>query len=385
MRLGRKGLDHLAELHARYIAALRTPRRKCLVLDLDNTLWGGVLGEDGPEGIVLGQEGVGLAYREFQLAALALARRGVVLAVASKNNASDVAEVLDNHPEMVLRRRDFACLEVHWSPKSESLPRIAEQLNLGLDSFVFWDDEPREREIVRSQHPAVWVPEVPADPSGYARALLGLPCFDVLNLTEEDRQRGEMYRQEAERKQWMQTTPANLDEFHQSLDMRVTLERADGYAVSRVAQLTQRTNQFNFTTRRYTEADIRAMLADASVSVYTLALEDRFGKLGVVGAAIVRRDAKEWQLDTFLMSCRALGRGAEEWFLAELCAEAAAAGARLHGSFIPSAKNAPARQFLTRLNVALDANADGTCRFEIDSAHVTAPHWIARVQRSVTV
>ena len=145
MRLNRAGIGHLAVLYVRYLSALLLPRRKCLVLDLDNTLWGGVLGEDGIDGIILGQEGVGLAFREFQLALKALAQRGVLLAVASKNNPADALEVIDHHPEMVLRRNDFACLEIHWNPKSESLPRIAHQLNLGLESFVFWDDEPRER------------------------------------------------------------------------------------------------------------------------------------------------------------------------------------------------------------------------------------------------
>ena len=166
----------------------------------------------------IGQEGIGLAFREFQLALKALAQRGVILAVASKNNPADALEVFDHHPEMVLRRNDFACLEIHWNPKSESLPRIAQQLNLGLESFVFWDDEPREREVVRSQHPAVFVPEVPADPSAYAKAVLALDCFDVLNLTEEDRRRGEMYREETDRQQWLSAArPNDLAEFYRSL------------------------------------------------------------------------------------------------------------------------------------------------------------------------
>jgi FkbH-like protein len=323
MRLGRAGLARLVDLYQRYLAALLMPRRKVLVLDLDNTLWGGVLGEDGVDGIAIGQEGIGLAYREFQLAIRALTRRGVVLAIASKNNTDDAWDVIDRHPEMVLRRRDFACAEIHWSPKSESLPRIAQQLNLGLDSFVFWDDEPREREIVRSQHPAVLVPEVPADPSDYARALLELSCFDVLSLTDEDRQRGEMYRQEADRQQWLEAaTPSDLSEFYCSLNMKVTIARPDDFGVARFAQLTQRTNQFNFTTRRYTEGDLRATVADPSCGLYTVSLEDRFGKLGVVGAAIVERGNDAWHLDAFLMSCRALGRGVEDAFLATLVAEA---------------------------------------------------------------
>jgi FkbH-like protein len=384
MRLGRVGLEHLATLYRRYLLALTTPRRKCLVLDLDNTLWGGVLGEDGTEGIVIGQEGIGLAFREFQLAILALAQRGVVLAIASKNNPADALEVLDNHPEMVLRPRDFACLEIHWNPKSESLPRIADQLNLGLDSFVFWDDEPREREIVRDQHPSVLVPDVPADPSAYARTLLNLECFDVLSLTDEDRRRGEMYRQEASRQQWLSNvSPSNLDEFYRSLQMTVSIDRPDGYTVSRFAQLTQRTNQFNFTTQRYTESEIRAKLSDESRDLRTVSLKDRFGDLGVVGAAIVNRGAGLWELDTFLMSCRALGRGVEDAFLAALASEAKKAGVILCGKFIPSKKNEPARQFLDRLRFPTEVDADSSLRFKIDPAAVAFPPWISRADRSV--
>src|SRR5262249_41143541 len=151
----------------------------------------------------------------------------------------------------------------HWQPKSESLPRIAKHLNLGLESFVFWDDEPREREIVRTQHPKVFVPEVPSDPSGYARTLLELSCFDVLSMTEEDRRRGQMYREEAERQQFLDAeSPTNLDEFYRSLGMAVKICRPDNFGVVRLAQLTQRTNQFNFTTRRYTEGEVRSMLVD---------------------------------------------------------------------------------------------------------------------------
>ncbi|HZZ26615.1 MAG TPA: HAD-IIIC family phosphatase [Pirellulales bacterium] len=379
MHFGRGALNHVAALYARYLAALFTPRRKCLVLDLDNTLWGGVLGEDGPQGIALGQEGIGLAFREFQLAILALAQRGVILAVASKNNPADAWEVIDRHPEMILRRQDFACLEIHWNPKSESLPRIAETLNLALDSFVFWDDEPREREIVRTQHPAVFVPEVPADPSEYARALLNLDCFDVLNLTDEDRRRGKMYHQEADRQQWLTAASAtNLGEFYRSLNMTICIAQPDAYAVPRFAQLTQRTNQFNFTTRRYTEGDIRAKLSDPSFGLYTISLEDRFGKLGLIGAAIVERQNKAWLLDTFLMSCRALGRGVEDAFLSMLATEAADAGLALHGTFISTKKNVPARQFLERLKIQLQAVGEENFTFQIDPAHVAFPSWIGK-------
>ena len=383
MRLSRAGLGHLAALYARYLSALLLPRRKCLVLDLDNTLWSGVLGEVGADGITIGQEGVGLAFREFQLALKALAQRGVLLAVASKNNPGDVLEVLERHPEMVLRRNDFACLEIHWNPKSDSLVHIAQQLNVGLESFVFWDDEPREREVVRSQHPEVLVPEVPADPSAYTKAVLALNCFDMLNLTEEDRRRSEMYREETDRQQWLSAPrPGDLAEFYRSLNMVMTIEQPDAFAVSRLAQLTQRTNQFNFTTRRYSEGEIRAKLADPLYGLYVVNLEDRFGKLGVIGAAIVNRKNENWELDTFLMSCRVLGRGAEEAFLTMLAAEAAQASAELRGEFIPTKKNDPARQFLRRLKFEPPGMVSGPFQFRIEPNQVAVPQWITIDERS---
>jgi FkbH-like protein len=383
MRLGRAGTAQLAKLYLRYLSALLLPRRKVLVLDLDNTLWGGVLGEDGIDGIAISHEGIGLAFREFQLAILALAQRGIVLAIASKNNPADAMEVLEHHPEMVLRRRDFACVEIHWNPKSESLPRIAQQLNLGLDSFVFWDDEPREREIVRTQHPTVFVPDVPADPSDYARALLDLECFDVLNLTAEDWQRGEMYRQEADRQQWLTAaSPADLGEFYRSLNMVVSVAVPDTYAVPRFAQLTQRTNQFNFTTRRYSEGDIRSMLADPMRRLYTVSLKDRFGELGVVGAAIICQSADAWQLDTFLMSCRALGRGVEDAFLAMLVAEAEQSKTKLIGEFITTKKNAPALQFLQRIGATLRPIDDLRHTFELKPSLIHCPSWITLLEES---
>jgi FkbH-like protein len=246
-----------------------------------------------------------------------------------------------------------------------------------LDSFVFWDDEPREREVVRNQHPAVLVPEVPADPSTYAKIVLGLECFDVLGLTEEDRRRGAMYREESDRQQWLSAAPAaDLGEFYHSLKMAVTIERPDAFAVPRVAQLTQRTNQFNFTTRRYDEGEIRAKLDDPRYGIYVISLEDRFGKLGVIGAAIVVRKTDAWDLDTFLMSCRALGRGVEDAFLATLAANATAAGAKLRGEFISTKKNLPARQFLARLNLVPEGANAAPHSFEIDSKKVAVPGWI---------
>lgn len=349
MRLASPSLPLLAAAWARHLAALYTPRRKCLVLDLDNTLWGGVLGEDGPGGIQIGHSGIGLAYREFQMAVLALSSRGVILAAASKNNLDDVLPVLRDHPDMVLRPEHFACLEIHWQDKPESLRRIAERLNIGRDSLVFWDDNPLERGMVKSQLPEVLVPDVPDDPSEYAQFLRGLPCFDAVALTKEDRSRGQMYREQVERDTFLaQGPPQSLDAYYTSLEMVATIEPATDTSIPRIAQLTQRTNQLNLTTRRYTEADVRSAAKDPSCRVYGLSLRDRFGDLGLIGAAIVRERPDEWELDTFLMSCRALGRRVEETFASHLAEVAAQAGKPLRGVFLPTKKNAPMRELLER-------------------------------------
>lgn len=377
MRLANSSVKLLADAYAQLFAAQLTPRKKCLVLDLDNTLWGGVIGEDGVGGIQLGHSGIGLAFREFQLAVLALARRGVILAIASKNNTNDAMDALQNHPDMVLRPEHFAVMQIHWSEKSESVRRIAELLNIGVDSLVFWDDNPMERGVVRNLVPDVLVPEVPADASEYVTFLRALDCFDTTLLTAEDQARGRMYREQVERDSFLDNaSPQSLDEYYASLQMKIHIERATDTAVARIAQLTQRTNQFNLTTRRYTDADVRARVANPEWLVYTLSLKDRFGDLGLIGAAMVRVGDPAWELDTFLMSCRALGRRVEEAFVAYLVDLAAAEGKPLRGVFIPTKKTAPIQEMLVRNQWLLDQapNADGQLRVELTSRPV--PEWL---------
>jgi FkbH-like protein len=381
MRLARSALPLLARHYARYLAALYTPRRKCLVLDLDNTLWGGVIGEDGLSGIQVGHEGLGLAYHEFQMAVLALSRRGVILAVCSKNNSDDALAVLRDHPDMVLRPDHLACLEINWDTKPENLRRIAKRLNVGLDSLVFWDDDPIERELVRQQLPEVLVVDVSEDPSDYVTCLLDLDCFDILSLTDEDRQRDALYRQQAQRELYLdQLQIASLADFYSSLEMIVAIQEASDFALVRVAQLTQRTNQFNLTTHRYSENEVRALAADPYHQIYSLQLKDRFGDLGIVGAAIVRCEGGSRYLDTFLMSCRALGRGVEDAFLAYLLRRAGEAEAPLIGCFRPSKKNAPARAFLAKYGLGPPGDwQDGVWEFQISGSAVNSPEWITIV------
>ena len=383
MRLARMASPILAHHYARYLAALYTPRRKCLVLDLDNTLWGGVIGEDGLSGIQLGHQGLGLAYREFQMAALALSQRGVILAVCSKNNPDDAFAALRDHPDMVLRPDHFACLEINWNTKPENLRRIARRLNIGLDSLVFWDDRPIEREMVRDQLPEVLVVNVPEDPSDYAAHLLELDCFDILSLTDEDRRRSKMYHQQVQRELYVeQSQPGSLADFYSSLEVVVTIKAANDFTLPRVAQLTQRTNQFNLTTRRYSENEVRAMAADPLYRIYSLQLRDRFGDLGIVGAAIVRCEPRRWLLDTFLMSCRALGWTVEDAFLAYLVSQATEARTRLTGCFRPTKKNAPVHAFLVKHGFGPPEDWHGDV-WEFEVPMMEQPQWITIMAEDV--
>jgi FkbH-like protein len=377
IRLSHEAIGKLAELHALYLATLLQARKKCLVLDLDNTLWGGIIGEDGMSGIQLGQSGLGLAFREFQMAILSLFGKGVILAISSKNNPEEVQQVFSEHSEMVLGWEHFAASEINWEDKATGIERLAKRLNIGLDSMVFLDDNPVERELVRMRLPEVMVPELPADPSAYASFLLGLDCFYTLRLTDEDRQRGVLYRQQAEREAFLSQTPvSSLEDYYSMLEMVVTLREADAAISARVAQLTQRTNQFNLTTRRYSERDILAMMADPRWRLFALDLEDKFGTYGTVGLAIVYQDGKAWQLDTFLMSCRALGRAVEEAFLWYVALQAESAGASLSGTFVPTKKNKPAEAFLQRNGLLPESLEDGEHAFEVRSDALAKPDWL---------
>ncbi len=323
-----------------------TPK-KCLVLDLDNTLWGGVLGEVGRDGIGLGPDYPGNVFLDFQRRILALRDSGILLAAASKNNAADVEEVFAQHPASLIKREHFAAFEVHWEDKATSLRRIAATLNIGLDALVFFDDNPVEREWVREQLPMVTVLEVPKSPMGYVRALAESGCFDLVALTSEDRQRAALYREETGR-QALQQQAGSLEEFLASLNMTLTVGRVDENTLPRVAQLLGKTNQFNLTTRRHGAAELQAMI-DAGAIVLWARVKDRFGDAGLIAAAVLVPEGEAWRIDTFLMSCRVIGRGVETALLAVMEKMIHQRGARLMiGEFISTTKNQPAADFLSR-------------------------------------
>jgi len=341
-------LGNLALEYMKYFRALGGLTKKCLVLDLDNTLWGGVVGEDGVEGIQLGANYPGSAFVEFQRVVLDLYRRGVILAIASKNNPADVDAVFNNHKFMLLRKEYFAELQIHWEPKSESLKRIAKQLSIGLEHMVFADDNPAECEQVRRELPMLSVIHLPSRPELYADALSAEGLFDTLALSDEDRRRGQLYQQRAQA-QTMLSASGNLEDYYRDLAMELTIARVDQTSLARAAQLTQKTNQFNLTTIRYSEAELAKRMADPDWIAITVSVRDRFGDNGIVGVMMARADADGLDIDTFLLSCRVIGRAVESAMLAHLCDAAQARGlTKLYGKVIPTDKNVPSRDLFDK-------------------------------------
>ncbi|HEX8036246.1 MAG TPA: HAD-IIIC family phosphatase [Ktedonobacterales bacterium] len=380
MGIGEGALGAVTSEYMRAIKALKGLTRKCLVLDLDNTLWGGVVGEDGPHGIALGQEAPGNAYRAFQEAILSLWKRGVILAINSKNNEADALEVLEQHPDMVLRPSHFAAMRINWLDKATNLRSIAEELNIGLDSMVFVDDNPAECALVRSRLPQVLTVALPQDPALYRGTLLALTDFDTLTLTDEDRKRGQLYALRRERQQWEASHSGDLGGYLSDLQLQVKVEAADTFAIPRITQLIGKTNQFNVTTRRHSETMVRSFAASGDSSVYSVRVQDRFGDHGLVGAAIVKHLGETWEIDSLLMSCRVLARGVETALLSVLADTARQHGAStLRGVFIPTAKNAPARDFYRDHGFSLiREEQDGTQIWELDlhTATVAPPSWL---------
>ena len=374
---------HLAAEHLKYLRALNGLSKKCLVVDLDNTLWGGVLGEEGPLGIQLGATYPGSAFVEFQHRLLDLHTRGVILAVASKNNPSDVDEVFQANPAMVLKKSHFAEMQVHWNSKTVSLPEIARRLNIGLEHCVFADDNPVECEEVRRSLPMVTVIELPSQPERYSEVLLQEGLFDTLGLTDEDRRRGELYRQRAEA-ETLRASIGSVEDYYRDLQMELSLAPVDRISLPRAAQLTQKTNQFNATTRRYSEADIERRTSDANWIVTSIGVRDRFGDNGIVGFVMAHCEDGVLNVDTFLLSCRVIGRGVETAMLAHLCDCARAKEARsLTATVIPSSKNEPVRDLFARHGfVRVNEEADGTTRwaFDLTQSEIAWPGWFTTHQ-----
>jgi len=340
-----KYLPKLCEEHISYIKPLMSLTKKCIVLDLDNTLWGGIIGEEGLEGIKLGPTPEGRPFLEFQKYILSLFNRGIILAINSKNNPEDVLNVLRNHPHMILKEKHFASIKINWDDKISNMRAIAEEINIGFDSLVFFDDDKLNREMIKTALPEVKVVDLPEDPSLYLKTLMELNDFNSFHFSEEDKKKGQMYVDQRKRQELSKTT-TDITEYLKALNMVVTIEKATNFIIPRISQLTQKTNQFNMTTRRYLEGDIKKFSENKDYLVFSIKVEDKFGDNGITGMAIVKKETENWLIDTFLLSCRIIGRRVEETMLAYIVEEAKKKRIKtLIGQFIPTKKNIPAKDF----------------------------------------
>ena len=346
---------------ATVIAAQRGKAKKCMVLDLDNTLWGGVIGDDGIGGILLGHgDPEGEAFLAFQQYVDAIRRRGIILAVCSKNDETIARDVFLNHPEMVLRLDHIACFVANWEDKASNLRRIAQTLEIGLDSLVFVDDNPAERGLVRRYLPEVAVPELPLDVVGYIQAIERHHYFQTISVGTEDLQRTSMYQANAQRRE-AETSAGTIDDFLASLNMVATVGPVTDANVERVAQLLARSNQFNLTTRRHSASAVLAMAKDPAFITITVSLRDRFGDNGLISVLLGEGKAQEIRVDTWIMSCRVLKRGVERMLLQQLCTAARERSAMaITGEYIPTAKNGLVRDHYRDLGFKpVSADPDG--------------------------
>jgi len=346
-------IDMMPAVAERILSVIETIKgrvKKCLVTDLDNTIWGGIVGEDGMEGIQIGELGIGKAYTDLQLWMKELSKRGIALAVCSKNDEDKAREPFEKHPDMVLRMEDIAVFIANWRDKAENIREICRILNIGLDSVVFIDDSPFERQLVREMLPEVTVPELPKDPSMYLAELQRLNLFETVNISEEDRERGRLYRQEAQREE-LRKRGVSFEEYLENLGMTAELKTFDKYSIPRVAQLTQRSNQFNLRTIRYTEQDIEKIADDReNYTTLSVSLRDRFGEYGLIGVVILKKISPDaWFIDTLLMSCRVLKRGVEEFIFNEIVNLARKSGINyIIGEYLPTVKNKMVEDLLER-------------------------------------
>jgi FkbH-like protein len=356
-----------SEMLARILGALRGKSRRCLILDLDNTLWGGVIGDDGLEGIIIGQgNATGEAHLAVQHTALGLRARGVVLAVSSKNTDEIARTPFQKHPEMALREEHIAVFQANWNDKATNIRAIAGELNLGLDAMVFLDDNPVERGLVRQMLPQVAVPELPADPALYARTLLAAGYFEAVAFSEEDRKRADFYSQNARRVS-LQKQAGDMESYLRSLQMVMTIAPFDAVGRARISQLANKSNQFNLTTRRYSEADIAAIEVDPACHHWQIRLSDIYGDNGMISVIICRDKGKEWEIDTWLMSCRVLGRKVEDAALQKIIAQAKKHGIeKLIGVYLPTGRNGLVTDHYIKLGFTLDTqNEDGSKRYHL--------------------
>lgn len=360
-------LPYVASRVVDIIAAIKGQFKKCLILDLDNTVWGGVIGDDGLEGIELGHGlGIGKAFTEFQMWVKKLKQRGIIICVASKNNEETAKEPFEKHPDMVLKLEDIAVFQANWETKVDNIRTIQSILNIGFDSMVFLDDNPFERNMVRENIPGITVPELPDDPAMYLEYLYSLNLFETASYSNADKDRTKQYQVEAKRVS-LSKTFTNEADFLKSLNMVSVVSGFTKFNTPRVAQLSQRSNQFNLRTVRYTEADIEMMAKDPDVIDLSFTLEDRFGDNGLIAVVIMKKIAAETLfVDTWFMSCRVLKRGMENFTLNTMVEYAKMKGfKKIIGEYLPTNKNKMVEQHYPNLGF-LSVNSDNSSQYILD-------------------
>ncbi|BBJ28315.1 HAD-IIIC family phosphatase [Athalassotoga saccharophila] len=369
MRFSMNGEKIIVSEVSKIFFAFKGGQKKCIVLDLDNTLWGGIIGEDGINGISLSDVKEGSQYKDFQKRLKDLKNMGVLLAIASKNNFDDAIEVIRNHPHMVLKEEDFVSMKINWDPKYVNIQKIAEDLNIGLNSIVFIDDDKFERESVKTQLPEVEVPDFPQDSTMLAKWITQLQkdYFEFIEVTEEDLEKTEMYKSQEKRKTLLEQS-ASFEDYLSSLEMKLKIWNLKKEDLPRAAQLTQKTNQFNVTTKRYTEFDLEKMMADPNFSVYIGSVADKFGDNGKVVFLIVKKDKDIAYIDTFLMSCRVMGRHIEDHVMDFVEEEMKKQGIKkIRASYIPTKKNISVKNLWDDLGYKrISEGQNGEVSYEID-------------------
>jgi len=355
MPINPKLVPQFIKWFSRQLDVLAMRRKKCIVIDLDNTLWSGILGEDGIDGIKMGEDYPGNGYRFFQAYLLELSRMGIILAICSKNNESDVFAVLDNHPDMLLKKDNFSAYRINWNNKADNIKEIALELNIGMDSMVFIDDNPAERELIKQAFPEVCVPDFPEHLYLYPVFIKQLTddYFSAYALTEEDLIKTRQYMENAERAQH-KSQFADMDAYLRSLEIKLTIEKLNEFNKARFAQMTQKTNQFNLTTRRYTETEIQSF-ADNGGLVYGLRVRDKFGDYGLTGLMIILFDKQNAYIDTLLLSCRILGKKIEYVFVKFILIKLKKNGIQqIRASYIKTAKNEQVEKFYDSIGFSVN-------------------------------
>ena len=332
--------------------AIHMRRKKCIVLDLDNTLWGGVLGEEGISGIKIGGDYPGSAFLEFQKSLIELSKLGIILTVCSKNNESDVIEAWEKNPNLLIRKEHIAAYKINWNNKAENIKLLSEELNIGLDSMVFIDDNPAERELVKQIWPMVETPEFPTQPYLLPPFVKDLICnyFQIYNVTNEDKAKTEQYKSNAERLDF-QKQFTKYSEYLESLDIQIELQKANKYNISRIAQMTQKTNQFNLTTQRYTESDILDFV-EKNNAVYCINIKDKFGDNGITGIMIIELDypTLSAKINSLLLSCRVLGKNIEDAFVFFVMKQLKSDSFKtLYATYIPTSNNEQVKMYYEKL------------------------------------